>query len=193
MNGERFYQTELRRAFLLENLPEPLTRASEHLQFFDNYIENTRLCLRSVRKPQTNERTWILEQRFPPDEKDLSIWRVAQIFLDKAEHQTFKVFEGRAVEKNERAETNELRFNRYFYDYRDKKIEIDIFLSPLWGLILAKVYFKTQAEMHEFEIPPFAVGEVTQNKFFTGENLVGKNFAEVQAEFQRCQMSDIRC
>ena len=55
-------RTELRRVFLLENLPKPLTRASRHLQIFDNYIENTRLRLRSVRVPETKDWTWILQQ-----------------------------------------------------------------------------------------------------------------------------------
>ncbi|MGI8467254.1 MAG: hypothetical protein ACR2N3_02270 [Pyrinomonadaceae bacterium] len=177
------YRIETRRVFLLQDLPAPLTRASEHLQFFDNYIENTRLRLRSIRSPNTKKWRWILEQRFPRDENDLSIWNVSEIFLSEAEHAAFEIFEGREVKKNERVETNELRFNRYFYAVENERMEIDVFLNPLWGLILGKVFFEPQEEMQSFKMPDFAIAEVTQNKFFIGKNLVGKTFAEVQENF----------
>lgn len=176
---------ELRRVFLLQNLPEPLTRASEHLQFFDNFIENTRLVLRSIRAPHTKEWTWILEQREPVKADDLSVWRISEIYLNETEHQAFEQFEGREVQKNERVETNELRFNRYFYDESETKYEIDVFLNPIWGLTLATVYFDSEAEMHDFTSPIFALAEVTQNEFFIEKNLIGKTFADVQTEFEK--------
>lgn len=178
------YKIQFERVFLLEKLPESINRADEHLQFFDNFIEKTRLCLRTIRAPKTNQYTYILEQKFPTDEKDLSVWKVSQIFLNEAEHEAFEPFEGRAIKQNERVETNEIRFNRYFYNYQNKQVEIDVFLGKaLWGLILARISFETFAEMQDFEQPVFAVLDVTQNKFFMGENLIGKTFADVQAEF----------
>lgn len=182
MNEKQLYRIELRRVFLVAELPAPLTRADEHLQFFDNYIENTRLRLRTIRSPQTKQWTWILEQRFPVADADLSRWQVSEILLSEAEHAAFESFEGRQVKRNERVETNELRFNRYFYDYGEKKIEIDFFLNPLWGLNTAKVFFETEDEMKNFAPPEFAVAEVTQNRFFTGANLVGKTIEDVRRE-----------
>jgi hypothetical protein len=182
MMKDATYKTEFQRVFLLQNLPEPLTRASEHLQVFDNFIENTRLCVRTIRAPHTKTWTWIIEQKFPIDENDLSGWNVSKIYLNEAEHQAFEQFEGREIQKNERVESNELRFNRYFYDYRGKQIEIDMFLNPLWGLCLATIKFETVEEMRKFETPDFAIAEITQTKFFTGVNLVGKTFADVQRE-----------
>ena len=180
------YQTIFERTFLLEKLPEPLTRASEHLQFFDNYIENTRLCLRTIRTPKTDEYNYILEQKFPADENDLSIFKLSRIYLNEAEHQAFERFEGREVKKNERVETNEIRFNRYFYEFNGKQIEIDIYLGKeVWGLILGRVSFDSTEEMKKFELPEFSILEVTQNKFFVGENLIGKSFADVQNEFAK--------
>ena len=175
------YRTEIRRTFLLADLPEPLTRASEHLQFFDNYIENTRLRLRSIRAPHTREWQWILEQRFAPDARNLSVWKVAEIFLSETEHAAFEVFEGREVKRNERIETSELRFNRYFYEVATaKQMEIDVFLNPLWGLCLGKIFFETEEEAKNFGKPDFTVAEVTQSDFFLGKNLVGKTFADVR-------------
>jgi hypothetical protein len=182
MHNQPLYRLEMRRVFLVRELPAPLTRADAHLQFFDNYIRDTRLRLRTIRSPQTREWNWILEQRFPLDAADLSRWQVSEIHLDEAEHAAFEIFEGREVKKNERVETNELRFNRYFYDFDDKQIEIDLFLNPLWGYNPAKVFFETEAEMKNFTPPDFAIAEITQNEFFLGQNLLGKTFEDVRAE-----------
>ncbi len=176
------YRIETRRVFLLQNLPEPLTRASRHLQIFDNYIENTRLRLRSVRSPETKEWQWILQQREPLE--NLSSWKISEIFLNEIEHQQFEIFEGREIKKNERAETNEIRKNRYFYKFSGKQIEIDMFLGALWGLILASVYFANEEEANAFETPPPAVSEVTNERFFLGENLLGKIFADVREKMK---------
>lgn len=180
---DKTYRTELRRVFLLEDLPAPLTRAGRHWQLFDNYIENTRLRLRSIRIPETKEWIWILQQRFSVE--SLSRWKIAEIYLNEAEHAAFERFEGREVKRNERIETNEIRKNRYFYNLDGKQIEIDLFLGELWGLVLAQVYFNSSEEMKAFDNFPSAVLEVTENEFFIGENLIGKTFADVQTEFEK--------
>ncbi len=163
------YRTEFRRLFLLEHLPEPLTRADAHLQIFDNYIYETRLRIRSIRVPETKNWTWILQQRFAIDENSAG-WKIAEIYLNELEYHTFQTFEG-----------NEIRKNRYFYEMNGKQIEIDVFLGKLWGLNIAQVCFETIKEMNDFQMP-FAVLEVSTNKFFYGEHLFEKNFADVQAE-----------
>lgn len=177
-------RTEYRRVFLLADLPAPLTRASEHLQIFDNYIENTRLRLRSVRAPKTKEWFWVLEQRNLIKVEDLSAWLVSEIHLNEAEHKAFEHFEGREVQKNERVETNELRFNRYVFETNGKLMEIDFYLNPLWGLILAKGLFQSEEEMKAFAPPDFIISEVTQNENFLGRNLVGRTFAEIQGKWK---------
>ena len=168
------YQTEFRRLFLINDLPEPLTRADAHLQIFDNYIENTRLRLRRVRVPHTREQSWMLEHRFPLEENNLAVWKLAEVFLREEEYKPFEHLEGR-----------EIRKNRYFYELDDKRISIDVYLGALWGLNMARISFENEEEMEHFEAPPFAVFEITNDKFFSGENLVGKNFSDVQAEFEK--------
>lgn len=173
---DRTYKSEFRRVFLIRDLPEPLTRASSHLQIFDNYIEKTRLRLRSVRVPETKKWSWILEHRFPAVENDLAVWKVAEMCLNEAEYHVFEQFEGR-----------EIRKNRYFYELDGKQFELDVFIGKLWGLNMAKVVFENIEEMQNFEIPPFVVREVTNNSFFINENLIGKSFADVQAEFGKSE------
>ncbi len=164
-------KTEFHRTFLIEALPEPLTRASRHLQFFDNYIANTRMRLRSVRDPQTKGWTHILQQRFPVNGTDISSLKIAEMYLNEAEHDRFKLFEG-----------NEIRKNRYFHEFERRSFAFDVFIGNLWGLNMAKVEFDNADDLRSFEPPPFAVFEVTNDPFFLGDNLVSKKFANVQAE-----------
>jgi CYTH domain-containing protein len=164
-------RTEMHRTFLVEGLPEPLTRASNHLQIFDNYIAGTRLRLRSVRDPNTASWTRILQQRFPAVEGDLSCLKIAEIYLSDAEYARFEIFEG-----------DEIRKNRYFHEFDGRMFAFDVFLGDLWGLNIARAEFATEAELRSFEPPPFVVAEVTTNPFFVGDILVSKNFDDVRKE-----------
>jgi len=53
----KYARVERERRYLLQDLPEGLTRAEPHLQITDNYITGTRLRLRKVREPRTNKWT----------------------------------------------------------------------------------------------------------------------------------------
>jgi CYTH domain-containing protein len=167
-------RAELHRSFLIEGLPEPLTRASAHIQIFDNYIAETRLRLRSLRDPETASWTRILQQRFPAVEGDLSCLKVSEIYLNEMEYAHFEIFEG-----------SEIRKNRYFHEFDRRTFAFDVFLGKLWGLNIARVEFETDGEAEQFEPPPFAVLEVTHDPFFLGEILVTKSFDEVRAEVSR--------
>ena len=167
-------KTEIRRLFLIEGLPEPLTRSSNHVQLFDNYIENTRIRLRKVRIPESKEWIHILQQRFAVDEADQMIWKVSEMYLNDAEYQVFERFEGR-----------EIRKNRYFHEFDGKLIGFDLFIGPLWGLCTARVEFDTVADMQLYEPPSFAVFEISNDPFFNGENLLGKGYDDVSREVRR--------
>ncbi len=164
-------KTEFLRTFLIEALPEPLTRASRHLQFFDNYIANTRMRLRNLRDPLTKEWTHILQQRFPAQSDDVSCLKIAEIYLNEAEYGRFQLFEG-----------NEIRKNRYFHEFDRKSFSFDVYLGELWGVNIARVEFDSADAMKTFEPPPFAVFEVTNDPFFLGDNLVFRKLADVQNE-----------
>lgn len=169
-------RTEIQRLFLIEGLPEPLTRASAHLQFFDNYVTGTRLRLRSIRNPETREWTHILQRRRLVDEGDLSRIVLAEIYLDEAEYEQFRVFEG-----------NEIRKNRYYHEFDGRMATFDVFLGPLWGLNIAKVEFDSIDDAVVYEPPIFALFEVTGEAFFDGSSLYNKKFEDVQAAVERHQ------
>jgi len=172
MKMDKTNRTEFHRLFLFENLPEPLTRASSHLQIFDNYIQDTRMRLRSIRIPETKEWTWVLQQRFPEHAGDLMSWKIAEIFLNEIEYHIFERFAGR-----------EIRKNRYFHEYDGKEFAFDVFLGKFWGLNIVRVDFADLKELASFEPPPFAMIEVSNLPLFSGEGLVDKNFEQVRDEF----------
>ena len=169
-------RTEMHRSFLVEGLPEPLTRASAHIQLFDNYIAGTRLRLRSVRDPETAGWTRILQQRFPAAEGNLSCVKFAEIYLNDAEYAHFQIFEG-----------TEIRKNRYFHEFDQRTFAFDVFLGKLWGLNIARVEFETESDLERFEPPAFAVMEITSDPFFLGEILVERTFDEVRDEVSKLE------
>lgn len=169
-------RTEIQRLFLVEGLPEPLTRASSHIQIFDNYISNTRMRIRSVRVPETKEWTHILQQRFPAAAGDLSCMKFAEIYLNESEHERLRIFAG-----------SEIRKNRYFHEFDSRMAAFDLFLGDLWGLNIAKVDFDTLEAAADYEPPPFALFEVTCEAFFDGVSLVTKKFEDVRAEVMKLE------
>lgn len=166
-------KTVYRRRFLLEDLPAPLTRAAEHLQFFDNYLTETRLLLRQTRNPKTKMWTRKFVQEFPAETTDLSKINCAEIDLSEREYETLSVFEG-----------NELRYNRYFYELETGKLVIDMILNrELWNLILASAEFETETEMLRFSPPEFVKKEITRDTFFLPQNLVNLTLEDVRKYF----------
>ncbi len=170
----KYARTERERRFLLRELPEGLTRASEHVQIWDNYITNTRLRLRKIRIPQTRQWKLKLTQKFAPEPADFSRTIITNTYLSAAEYEVLSVFEG-----------NEIRKNRHPFEYAGRAYSIDVFLGALWGLILAETSFETDEEMDSFTMPDFAVMEVTGDEMFTGGRLVDLTAAEIRAELGR--------
>jgi CYTH domain-containing protein len=165
----KYARIERERRFLLNEMPEPLTRASEHVQIWDNYITGTRLRLRKIRTPQTKEWRLKLTQKFAPAPIDFSRTTITNTYLSAYEYEVLSVFEG-----------NEIRKNRYPFEYEGRKYSIDVFLGALWGLILAETEFDTDEEMHAFEPPSFVAREVTDDETFTGGRLVELSFEDLR-------------
>ena len=170
----KYARVERERRYLLADLPEGLTRAEHHLQITDNYITGTRLRIRKVRDPQTNK--WIVKftQKFAPEQKDLSRTVITNLYLNATEAEMLSVFEA-----------NEIRKNRYYFDFEGRRFSIDMFLGDLFGLVLAEVSFETDADLDSFPKPAFAIADVTNNVVFSGGRLSELTFADVKEEIQR--------
>ena len=170
----KYARVERERRYLLADLPEGLTRAEHHLQITDNYITGTRLRIRKVRDPQTNK--WIVKftQKFAPEQEDLSRTVITNLYLNATEAEMLSIFEA-----------NEIRKNRYYFDFEGRRFSIDMFLGDLFGLVLAEVSFETDADLDSFPKPAFAIADVTNNVVFSGGRLSELTFADVKEEIQR--------
>ena len=170
----KYARVERERRYLLQDLPDGLTRADHHLQITDNYITGTRLRIRKVRDPRTNK--WIVKftQKFAPNPEDLSRTIITNIYLNATEADTLAVFEA-----------NEIRKNRYPFEFAGHRFSIDMFLGDLFGLVLAEASFDTDQELDGFPKPPFALADVTNIEIFSGGKLSELTFADIRKEVEQ--------
>src|ERR1700682_2369028 len=151
----KYARIERERRYLLQELPEGLTLADHHLQITDNYITGTRLRLRKVRDPLTNK--WVVKftQKFAPEPTNLARTIITNTYLNAQEADTLAVFE-----------PNEIRKNRYRFEFAGRRFSVDMFIGDLFGLVLAEVSFETDEEVDNFPLPPFAMADVTNDEVF---------------------------
>jgi CYTH domain-containing protein len=167
----KYARVERERRYLLQDLPEGLTRADPHVQITDNYITGSRLRLRKVRDPRTNKWVVKLTQKFPAKPGDLSRTTITNTYLNALEAEILSVFD-----------TNEIRKNRYPFEFEGRKFGIDMFLGDLFGLVLAEVSFETDEELDSYPQPAFAMADVTNDPLFTGGSLCELTFSEVRRQ-----------
>src|SRR5258708_26443248 len=153
----KYAGVERERRYLLPDLPEGLSRAEHHLQITDNYLTGTHLRIRKVRDPKTNK--WVVKftRKFAPNENDLSRTMITNLYLNATEAEVLSVFEA-----------NEIRKNRYYFDFEYRRYSIDMFIGDLFGLVLAETSFETDEDLDNFQMPPFALADVTNTKTLTG-------------------------
>ncbi len=177
----KYARIERERRYLLQDLPEGLTRADHHLQITDNYITGTRLRIRKVRDPKTNK--WIVKftQKFAPNPEDLSRTIITNTYLNAIEAEILAVFEA-----------NEIRKNRYQFEFEGRPFSIDMFLGDLFGLVLAEADFETDEDLDSFSKPPFALAEVTNNEIFSGGRLSELAFEDIRDEIARSGLTRVK-
>jgi CYTH domain-containing protein len=174
----KYARVERERRYLLQDLPEGLTRADPHLQITDNYISGTRLRIRKVRNPRSNKWTVKFTQKFAPNPDDFSRTIITNVYLNALEAETLAMFDA-----------NEIRKNRYSFEFAGRRFSVDMFLGDLFGLVLAEVSFETDDELESFAKPPFAIAEVTSNKLFTGGELCQLTFSDIREEIVKSGMA----
>lgn len=167
----RYARVERERRYLLQDLPEGLTRAHPHVQITDNYITGTRLRIRKVRDPQTNK--WVVKftQKFAPNPSDYSRTIITNIYLNALEAESLSMFDA-----------NEIRKNRYKFQYEGREFAVDMFLGDLFGLVLAEVSFETDGELDNFARPAFAIADITNHELFTGGRLSQITFEDIRRQ-----------
>jgi CYTH domain-containing protein len=167
----KYARVERERRYLLADLPEGMTRADHHLQITDNYLTGTRLRIRKVRDPRTNK--WVVKftQKFAPDPNDLSRTVITNLYLNATEAEMLAIFAA-----------NEIRKNRYYFDFEGRRFSVDMFIGDLFGLVLAEVGFETDEELDNFPLPAFAIADVTNIETFSGGKLSELKYEDVRRE-----------
>lgn len=170
----KYARVERERRYLLQDLPEGMTRPDPHVQITDNYITGTRLRLRKIREPRTNK--WIIKltQKFAPDPKDFSRTIITNIYLNALETEALGI-----------SDANEIRKNRYYFEFEERRWAVDMFLGDLFGLVMAEVSLETDQELDSFATPPFAIADVTNHELFTGGRLSELTFADIREEIRK--------
>ena len=171
----KYARVERERRYLLRDLPEGMTRADPHLQITDNYMTDSRLRLRKVREPRTNKWTVKFTQKFAPNPDDLSRTIITNTYLNALEAEVLSsIFN-----------SNEIRKNRYPFEFDGRNFSVDMFLGDLFGLVLAETSFETDEELDNFSAPPFALADVTNEPLFSGGRLCELTFSDVRAEIAK--------
>ena len=171
----KYARVERERRYLLRDLPEGMTRADPHLQITDNYMTGSSLRLRKVREPRTNKWTVKFTQKFAPNPDDLSRTIITNTYLNALEAEVLSpIFN-----------SNEIRKNRYPFEFDGRAFSIDMFLGDLFGLVLAETSFETDEELDNFPTPPFALVDVTNEPLFSGGRLCELTFSDVRAEIAK--------
>jgi CYTH domain-containing protein len=170
----KYARVERERRYLLQDLPEGIARNDDHVQITDNYITGTRLRIRKVREPRSNK--WVVKftQKFAPEPSDFSRTIITNTYLNATEAETLSMFN-----------SNEIRKNRYYFQYEGRKFCADMFLGDLFGLVLAEVSFDSDEELKSYPKPPFALADVTDNELFTGGSLSQLTFPEIREEISK--------
>src|SRR5690242_16189772 len=87
LGAGKYARVERERRYLLRELPDGLKLSDPHKQITDNYLTGTRLRLRKVRVPETNEWTLKLTQKQTPAPPDFSRTLITNIYLSPYEYE----------------------------------------------------------------------------------------------------------
>ena len=181
LGAGKYARVERERRYLLREAPHGLKLSDPHTQITDNYVTGTRLRLRKVREPRTNEWTLKLTQKHTPAPPDFTRTLITNIYLNEYEYEVLSVFEA-----------NELRKNRYPYLHEGRLYSVDVFLGPLRGLVTAETDFEADEEMDAFPPPPFAHTDVSRDELFTGARLVHLTAEDLRAELAGRAAPDLK-
>lgn len=162
---------EMEKTFLAKYLPEGLEDCKSK-EIVDVYLP------RGERHPVLRLRKkgdrYALTKKQPVDGKDVSRQKEQEIILSEKEFEALSSLDGKVLKKE-----------RYFYPYKDRVAEFDVFKGKLKGLVLVDFEFENEKKKDNFEVPPFCLKEVTDQEFIAGGMLCGKSISDIRDELDR--------
>lgn len=164
---------EIEKTYLVRELPSDIQSAS-FKDYHDLYIpaSEPHPHLRLRKRGDILE----LTKKIAISEGDFSQFQEITIPLSTPEYDEIVTTHGKAVTKR-----------RFFVPMGGKIAEIDLFLGPLKGLVLADFEFNDELEKDSFVMPSFCLAEVTQEEFIAGGYLAGKSYEDIKPYLEKYQ------
>ncbi len=163
---------ELEKTYLAKKLPENL-RSCESKEIIDVYIpkssDHPKLRLRK------NGDKFELTKKEPVKEEDASHQEEQTIILTETEFNAL----------NQQLEGKRVRKIRYFYDYKGRIAEFDVFQDDLGGLVVIDFEFATIYEKDNFQMPDFCLIDITQEVFVAGGMICGKIYKDIEDNLKK--------
>ncbi|MCR4261220.1 MAG: hypothetical protein NUV96_02740 [Candidatus Colwellbacteria bacterium] len=159
---------EYEKTYLAKEIPEGLS-SCKFVEIADIYIP------KSASHPHLRIRKfgdrYEITKKEPVKGDDSSEQLENTILLTKEEFEDMAVIEGQRFRKL-----------RYYYEYKDRSLEVDVFKDDLEGLVIVDVEFSNREEMGNFEMPSFCLADVTQEVVIAGGKLAGQMFENISED-----------
>jgi CYTH domain-containing protein len=156
---------EIEKTYLAKYLPEGLENY-ESKEIYDVFIpkeaEHPQIRVRKL-----GDKYEITKKQ--PIENDPSHQKEYTIPLTKKEFDALVIAGGKELHKI-----------RYYYKYKGRTAEIDVYLGKLKGLVAVDFEFESIEQKDSFEIPDFCLVDVTHEKFIATGILCGKNYDDLK-------------
>jgi len=110
-----------------------------------------------------------LTKKYPVRDGDASSQIEETIILSEKEARVLEKIEAKAVSKT-----------RFYYNYCDNPLEIDVFKEELSGLIMIDAEFNSEEEKNKSKMPEFCLVDVTQETILAGGILCGKKYDDIK-------------
>ena len=168
---------ELELTYLAKHIPSGIKDCTSK-EVIDLYIpassEHPKLRLRK------NGNKFEMTKKEPVNEGDASHQEEQTIILTEEEFNALMKIEGKKVRKI-----------RYYYNYKGRTAEIDVFQDDLLGLVVIDFEFETFEGKEKFEIPEFCMTDITQELFIAGGMICGKTYEDIKEDLDRLNYSKL--
>ena len=165
-------EIELEKTFLVKRVPSELLVNVSGKDLLDIYFpkETAHPVLR-VRK--RGDHMTITKKRMVSQD-NASEFIEDTIELSTPEYESLAQIKGKRVHKT-----------RYITAIGAVRLDLDIFMDDLTGLVLADFEFKTILEKDDFVAPDWCLTDVTQEEFIAGGFLAGKKYKDIREHLVR--------
>ena len=170
-------ELEIEKTYLLKHLPDGLLKSS-FKDIEDLYLPKGAVHAHlRIRKAGDS---YVITKKEPVPGESASIHEEHNIKLTVSEFAALQ-----------NCNCDRIRKRRFYYQYNNRVVEVDIFFGQLSGLALADFEFSSKEEMAEFKIPDFCLADVTEEDFIAGGVLCRQSFDSLLPELNRYQYQPI--